>query len=161
MIRRANAILLATLAAAALGGCRSSEFSTLVRAVESEPGVRRQYIPMLGLARAGVRTLNPKGIRDLQLAVFETGPTEDSARLDRAIESVGRGWTPMVRVSSADGERTTVWTRASGDAMEMLVLSHDAGESVIVRLAMDPERFFSTLSDSPGQLARTEWTSDE
>ena len=156
-MKRANAFTAIVLLAAALTGCRSSEFSTLVRAVEAEPGTRRQYIPMLSLARTGVRTIHPHGVRDFQLAVFETEGVANSARLDAAIREAGTGWTPMVRVVRADGQRTSVWARPSNEAMEMLVLAHEPGESVIVRVEMDAERFFATLNDSPGNLARTDW----
>jgi hypothetical protein len=152
-MKRAGAFVLTLFLAAALGGCRSSEFSTLVRAVEREPGTRRQYIPMLSLARTGVRTIHPHGIRDFQVAIFHTKGLGDPTRLDAAIASVGEGWTPMVRVSSAKGERTTVWSRPSDAGMEMLVLAHEPGESVIVRVVMDLDRFFATLNDSPGKLA--------
>ncbi len=155
MSRRMGTIGIALLLAATVTGCRSSEFSTLVSAVGSEPGARRQHIPMLGLARIATRAVHPEGVRDLQLAVFETDSAAASERLDRAIESVGQGWMPMIRVSSANGERSTVWVRPAGDGMEMLVLAHEPGESVIVRLEMDPERFFATMSDSPRALADT------
>ncbi|HSN67855.1 MAG TPA: hypothetical protein VLV48_01330 [Thermoanaerobaculia bacterium] len=156
-MKRANAIAALLLLAAALTGCRSSEFSKLVRAVEAEPGTRRQYIPMLALARTGVRTIHPHGIRDFQLAIFETEGVASSARLDAAIREAGDGWTPMIRVERADGERTSVWARPAKGTMEMLVLAHEPGESVIVRLEMAPEEFFAALSDSPGDLARTDW----
>lgn len=158
-MKRPNALAVTLLLAAALAGCRSSEFSTLVRAVESEPGTKRQYIPMLSLARTGVRAIHPNGVRDFQVAVFETAGLGGSARIDAAIRSVGEGWTPIVRVSGANGERTTVWSRPSAEGMEMLVLAHEPGESVIVRLVMDPERFFAAMSDSPADLARTDFGS--
>ncbi|HEY0593984.1 MAG TPA: hypothetical protein VGF40_19590 [Thermoanaerobaculia bacterium] len=144
------------LAAAALAGCASSEFSTLVRAAASEPGVRRQRVPMLGLARTTVRVMHPQGVRDFQMAVFETDGSAASERLDLAIAEVGRGWTPMIRVASADGERSTVWARTSGSGMEMLVLARDGEESVIVRFEMDADRFFATLAGSPATLADTD-----
>lgn len=154
MKARLESFGLVLLLAATLTGCRSSEFSTLVNAVGAEPGARRQHVPMLGLARLGARAIHPEGIRDFQLAVFETDSVAASERLDRAIERVGQGWTPMVRVTEAGGERSSVWVRDAGDAMEMLVLAHEPGESVIVRVAMDPERFFATMNDSPGSLAK-------
>lgn len=156
-MKRANAFVAIVLLAAALTGCRSSEFSKLVRAVDDEPGTRRQYIPMLSLARTGVRSIHPHGVRDFQLAVFQTEGVAASARLDAAMREAGAGWTPMVRVARADGERTSVWARPSNGAMEMLVLAHEPGESVIVRLEMDPDQFFATMSDAPEELARTDW----
>lgn len=154
-MRPGRMLAVGLLAVTAATGCGSSEFSSLVRAVAAEPGARRQYVPMLGLARTGVRMIRPHGVRDFQLAVFKTDSVAASGRLDRAIADVGQGWTPMIRVAGARGERSTVWARASDDGMEMLVLAHDQRESVIVRFAMDADRFFATLSDSPAQLART------
>jgi hypothetical protein len=155
MNRSLKALAIGLVLATSFTACRSSEFSTLVRAVGAEPGTRRQYVPMLGLARTGVRTMHPSGVRDFQLAVFETESTQASARLDAALASVGGGWVPMIRVASTAGERTTVWSRPAGDGMEMLILAHEPGESVIVRVEMDAARFFAALADSPEDLART------
>ncbi|HUP65991.1 MAG TPA: hypothetical protein VM557_12015 [Thermoanaerobaculia bacterium] len=151
-------ILLAFTLAIILTGCRTSEFGTLVRAVESEAGVRRQSIPFLGLARTGVRMIHPKGVRDFRLAVFETGNVEVSERVDRAIASIaGRGWSPLVRVTGRNGERTAIWMRSSlqGEGIEMIVFSHDASESVIIQLEMDPEAVMRGLIEEPAALAGT------
>lgn len=135
----------------ALSGCRSgSDWGELVRAVERQPGMERQYIPMLGLARTAVRTTNPSGIRDLRLAVFNNrgGLLAADAALENAMISVSqRGWSPMIRISESSGARTTIWARPKADGVEMLLLVREADEAVVIQLEMDPERFFDSLED--------------
>lgn len=135
----------------ALGGCRSgSDWGDLVRAVERQPGMEREYIPMLGLARTAVRTAHPNGIRDMRLAVFNNrgGVLAADAALENAMLSVSqRGWSPMIRISESSGARTTIWARPKADGMEMLLLVRESDEAVVIQLEMDPDRFIDSLED--------------
>lgn len=153
----ARVALVLLVAAGSLTACRSSDFSRIVRAVDSQPGVKRQYIPMLGLARTGVRMIHPHGIHDFRLAVFEHHHGGSAAaRLDKVMATMPqRGWSPIVKVRSANGERTTIWAREAGKAMEMLILTHDRSESVVVEVAMDMERFFASFAAEPQRLGRS------
>lgn len=145
--------LLALALGAALSGCRTSEFGSLVRAVEAQPGVRKQWIPMLGMARTGVRVIRPSGIYDFRLAVFEHSNLGSATGIDRAISSItARGWSPVVRVTGADGARTTIWARESPRGMHMLVFSRESTESVVVQIEMDAEQFFREFAREPKAL---------
>src|SRR5688500_11299116 len=59
------AVLLSVLALPMQG-----EFADVARAIDSQRGVSRIWIPFLGLARAAVRVVEPKGVHDFQLATF-------------------------------------------------------------------------------------------
>ncbi len=137
----------------ALTAC-SSDFSRLVREIDAQPGVKRQYIPMLGLARTGVRMIHPHGVHDFRLAVFEhDGGSIDTSGIDAVLERMPEhGWSPLVRVTAADGERTAIFARERGSVMQMLVVAHEPGESVVVTVAMDPELFFEQLAESPADI---------
>lgn len=153
MLRLWRTFLIALLGAAVLSGCRSSEFGSLVRAVESQPGVRRQYIPMLGLARTGVRMMHPSGVYDFRIALFEHSDAMPSGEVDQTLSRISaRGWQPLVRVQERDGGRTTIWARESPRGMHMLVFTRDRGESVIVQLEMDAEQFFRDFASEPREL---------
>ncbi|HVR44710.1 MAG TPA: hypothetical protein VMS56_14850 [Thermoanaerobaculia bacterium] len=150
-----RALLIAGLAGAVLTGCRTSEFGTLCNAVSAQPGVHRQYIPMLGIARIGVRMAHPAGVFDFKLAVFENGGMHRSPAVDRALSSIDqRGWTPVVKVRSADGTRTRIWLRESPRGMEMLLFAHETGESVVLQLEMDAETLFARLAADPAGAGR-------
>ena len=154
MARLVRITLIGLLLGAALSGCQTSEFGTLVRAVEAQPGVRKQWIPMLGAARTGVRMIQPSGIYDFRLAIFEHSGLGSASNIDRAISSItARGWSPVVRVSGANGERTTIWARESPRGMHMLVLTRESTESVVVQVEMDAEQFFREFAVKPKALA--------
>lgn len=148
-----RSILAAVILLFAATGCANgSEFRSLCRAVGSEPGVKRQWIPFMGLARTGVRMIKPSGVHDLRLAVYEhpNGLRGSNPRLDAEIGRITEeGWTPMVRVTEAGGGRTTVWIRPQGDLMDMLVLAHDSEESVVVHMKVDSERLMADLAENP------------
>ena len=148
-----RSILAAAILLIAATGCSNgSEFRTLCNAVGSEPGVKRQWVPFMGLARTGVRMIKPSGVHDLRLAVYEhpNGLNGPNPRLDAAIGRITEeGWAPMVRVTEAGGSRTTVWIRPEGELMGMLVLAHDSEESVVVHMRVDSERLMADLAEDP------------
>lgn len=151
-------ILVASALLILSSGCSNGgEFRTLCSAVGSEPGVRRQPVPFLGLARTGVRVIKPSGVHDLRLAIYEhpNGLQGGNPRLDAAIaEITAAGWLPMVRVTEAGGSRTTVWVRPGEQLIDMLVLAHDSDESVVVHLKVDSEKLLADLAESPLQVAK-------
>lgn len=153
MARLVRFSLLALAVVAGLSGCRSSGFGSLVSAVEAQPGVRKQWIPMLGLARSGVRMIQPSGIYDFRIAIFEHS-TLGASNLDRAISSITRrGWSPVVRVAGVDGERTTIWARESPRGVHMLLFARESTETVVVQIELDAERFFRDFALGPEALA--------
>lgn len=157
MRRLALPLIFAGLLAASLFGCASSDFTTLVAAIEAEPGVHRQYIPMLGVARTGVRVLHPGGVRDFRLAVFNHAGPRGNPELNRAVDAITeRGWMPMVKVRQADGEQATIWLREAGsDQVEMLIVAREARESVVVQLEIDAATFAQLTSDPASVIEGT------
>ena len=61
-------ILASITAASTLAFAGEPEFRAVVNAIETQYGVRRTHIPMLGFALFFVR---PEGVSDMKLAVFE------------------------------------------------------------------------------------------
>ncbi|HEX6179283.1 MAG TPA: DUF4252 domain-containing protein [Thermoanaerobaculia bacterium] len=106
-------------------------------------GFERTWIPFLGFARAMVRVVAPNGVHDFQLAVYENTPDVSPADLERMVAThVGRQWSPLVRVrSQKKGESVFVYARPSRDEriVELLVLAHERGETVLVRLVADTQ----------------------
>src|SRR5688500_16345981 len=122
------ALLLAATPAAA-------EFPQLARALEHRIG-NRTWIPMFGLARTLVRMVHPKGIHDVQLAVFEDAKRVDGRDLEQLMRlHAGRGFTPLVTVRGRN-ESTFVYARPiRGDRLELTVLTQDGSDTVLVRVA--------------------------
>ncbi|HUP47925.1 MAG TPA: DUF4252 domain-containing protein [Thermoanaerobaculia bacterium] len=106
-------------------------------------GFERTWIPFLGLARSVVWMVQPKGIHDFQIAIYEKTPDVTGAEIERMIRTrMGRGYSPLVRVHSArKGESVFIYARPSrnGRIVELLILAHERNETVLVRVAADAE----------------------
>lgn len=141
MIRRAALVSLLVLAALPL----RADFGSLVRAVETIPGMHRNPMPGFGLVRFAVWIVHPKGVHDVELAMFngKSRGDIDQGELERLLRShADAGYRPLVQQHSRrTGELTLIWARpGEGDMMEVLVLAHDPkDETVVLRAVVDPE----------------------
>ncbi|HUP45153.1 MAG TPA: hypothetical protein VM779_06540 [Thermoanaerobaculia bacterium] len=142
--------IVALLAVALTSQPLFAEFHSVRRGL-SRLGFEQTWIPFLGLARSLVRVVQPKGVHDFQIAIYENTPAVTGADIERMLErSVGRGFTPLVRVFSAKrGESVFIYARPGrGDrVIELMVLSHDRNETVLVRVAADAEIVARELGD--------------
>ena len=113
------------------------------------------WIPGFGLIRAGVRVTHYDGVHDLQLAVFEGKGTFDSLEADRLMrDRIGGGYTPMVRVRSKhDREWSFIYAKPAGDLMDLVVLTNDGQDTVLVRVVVDPETMAKYLDHEPKNAA--------
>src|SRR5262249_30217802 len=118
---------------------------SLVRAVETIPGLHRVPMPGFGLVRFAVWMIHPAGVQDFQLATFEG---KDSGDIDpRELERLIRrhadaGFQPLVQAHSRrTGELTLIWARpVRGTVVEMLLLAHDRkDQTVVLRTVADIE----------------------
>lgn len=135
-------IVVTTLLALALAAqpVRADDFHNVARGLRSL-GFERTWIPFMGLARTLVKIVHPKGVHDLQVAVYENSPRVTGVEVERMISSrVARGFSPLVRVYSKEkGESVFVYARPSRDSrtVELIVLAHEPGETVLVRVTAD------------------------
>lgn len=153
-MKRAAIIVLALLAIALP---LRADFDSIVAAIESTTGLHRVRIPFLGLARFAVWVVHPKGVSDFQLATWE-GHGEDMDRTQLAAivrTRAGRGFSPVVEARSArTGEWSFIYARPQGDRrVELLVVSHDASDTVVVRAVVDATTFSEDFN-RPARLAR-------
>jgi hypothetical protein len=130
-----------------------ADFSAIANAMSSQRGVKRTWIPFLGVARTFVRVAKPEGIRDFQLAVFSGGERIDPRQLQTILgRKVGPGFTPLVQVRSRkSGEWSFIYARPydGGNRVELLVLAHDSSETVLVRVDIDAEMVARHLNSEP------------
>src|SRR5438445_7688219 len=118
-----------------------ADFDSLVRAVETIPGLHRVPIPGFGLVRLAVWMIHPEGVHDLQLATFEgnvgralspSGRVENPTHMLEALlrQHADAGYQPLVQAHSRrNGELTLIWARPSrGNMVELLLLAHDPGD---------------------------------
>jgi hypothetical protein len=140
----ASAALLLTLALPL-----HADFASIARAIDAKDGVKRVWIPFLGLARTFVRVVEPHGVNDFQLVTFEGSANLDGSEMQRLMrEKAGPGFRPLVQVRSK-GEWTFIYAKPARNAesVELLVLTIDDDETVLVRVDLDAEVFAREMGD--------------
>jgi hypothetical protein len=147
--RLALALLVACLAVPAHAG-----FNEVLGGLESRLG-HATWIPLFGIARIGVRVVHPDGVHDVQLAVFEGKGSFDPLDADRLMRSqIGSDYSPLVRVRSKhDREWSFIYAKARGNLMELVVLTNDGDDTVLVRVVVDPEVVSRYVRDDPRNVA--------
>lgn len=140
MIKRLAAAALVLAVALPL----SADFADVARAIDGKKGVKRVWIPFLGVARFAVRVVQPEGVHDFQLATFEGTDKLDPNEM-RALmrEKIGKGFVPLVQVwskKSGKKEWSFIYARPHGkNRIELVVLAQDDEETVLVRVDLDAE----------------------
>ena len=134
-----------------------ADFASVARALDAQHGVKRIWIPFLGVARFLVRVVEPKGVADFQLATFEGAENVDPKKLAGIVRThAGAGFTPLVQAwSRRSGEWSFVYARPSrnADTVELMILAHDRNDTVLVRLNLDAATVARELQDRPRAMA--------
>jgi hypothetical protein len=134
-------------------------FGRAVKQVESTYHVRRSYRFILGV---GVKIANvaarPEGVSHLKLALFQNEHFRDHQSpadlLDVVRGTLGPEWRPFVEVKERDGERTLVYARDAGKNAQLLVVTTDQEDTVLVQVEINPERM-AKLMDHPHCVRRS------
>lgn len=105
-----------------------------------------------------VRVIEPEGISDVRVAVFEGRRRSLPAHFPETIEAaVGPRWHPVVRsYSRRDGEQALIFVRESRERLRMLIVALERDGSAIVEVEIDPRRFahFLAQASSGGPVFR-------
>jgi len=143
-------VLVATLLAAP-AAASDSDFHAIVRGFESGYGAHRVHIPLFGLARFAVHLAQPEGVKDFDMAIFETpgGPPPDLGRFDAIVKRAGGGqWSSVIHVRSRrNAEWVYIYVRPEGRDWRMLIATVQPAETVILEARVDPEFLASALDD--------------
>ncbi|HKS21415.1 MAG TPA: hypothetical protein VJZ76_01355 [Thermoanaerobaculia bacterium] len=148
-------LLVAALLLLAVAAPMYADFNSIERALTVRLG-QPTYIPLLGLIRLGTWVVHPKGVHDLQLAVYE-GPRHgfDSVEIERIVSrEVPKGYSPLVRTHSRNGECAFIYAKPKGDRVELLVVAHDAGDgdTTLIRVDIDAVRVAKEMGDAHGMV---------
>ena len=154
MTKRLAAALLALAVALPL----HADFAAVARAIDSKTGVKRVWIPFLGVARFAVRMVRPEGVHDFQLATFEGTRKLDPREMQTLLrDKIGKGFVPLVQVwskKSGKKEWSFIYARPHGrNRVELVVLAQDDEETVLVRVDLDAEVVAREL-DEPRNVTR-------
>jgi hypothetical protein len=157
MIRRVAAAALVLFALSAVPA--RADFNAVARAIGKQHGIKRVYIPFLGLARFAVWVASPTGVHDFQLATFKGGRNADPSDLKALLQSkAGKGFVPLVQVWSKKrgGEWSFIYARPAkrGTRIELLVLARDDEDTTLVRVDVDAAVVAKHLEQSPRHVTR-------
>lgn len=152
-------LLLAAVLLAASALPLRADFNAVARAIDSQDGVRRIWIPFLGVARAVVWVVQPEGVRDFQLVTFRNTRNVDPRDLQDILRAkAGAGFQPLVQVwSKRTGEWSFIYAKPSpdGDRIELMVLAHEDDEqTVLVRVEVDAKVLARELGERPRHVTR-------
>jgi hypothetical protein len=151
-------LLVASLLFATVALPLHADFNAVARALDAQDGVSRRWIPFLGLARAVVWVVRPQGVRDLQLVTFRSDGDVDPHDLQQIMQTkAGPGFKPLVQVwSRRSGDWSFIYAKPSpeGNRIELMVLSHDNEDTVLVRVDVDAEVLARELEDRPRGVTR-------
>lgn len=120
-----------------------ADFAAVAQALDRKQGVKRIWIPLLGLARFAVRVIQPEGVNDFQLATFEGADNVDPRELQQIMSNkLGPGFQPLVQVRSKKSgkkEYSFIYARPrpNGEDIEIVILAHDHEDTVLVRVNVD------------------------
>ena len=129
-------------------------FGEVARAIDRHHGLHRRWVPGLGIARFLVWVVRPKGVHDFQLVTYEGRGDVDPQEMRALMQSnAGEGFTPLVRAwSRKSGEWSFVYARPHPNSarMELMILTHDDDDTVLVRVDVDAEIIARELGDPRG-----------
>jgi hypothetical protein len=134
-----------------------ADFAAVARAIDSQQGMKRIWIPFLGIARALVRVAQPEGVYDFQLATFEGNGDVDPHALKQILQSrVGPGFVPLVQVwSKRSNDYSFIYARPTPNMkrLELMILAHDGGDTVLVRVDVDANVVAREIRDQPRRVS--------
>lgn len=136
-----------------------NDFGRAVKQVESTYHVRRSYRFLLGV---GVKIANvaarPEGVSHLKLALFQNerfrGHQSPADLLEVVRSALGPEWRPFVEVKERDGEHTLVCAKDAGKNAQLLAVTTDEEDTVLVQVEINPERM-AKLMDHPHCVRRS------
>lgn len=113
-------------------------------------------MPFMGFVSFVARFAQPQGVSGIKFAIFDDidpSLSPNESEFDSFMQSiVGFEYQPFVRVRSRrDRERTYVYVHNVQDASEMLVVTIDSSDAVVVKMRLKPEAMKDWVDDPVGE----------
>lgn len=162
-IRTLAVLSLALVLPVAVVQAKGDDFKSVVKLIEQFYGVKHQGIPFL--AKAGMKVATTaariKGgtarrlaeAGSVKVAVFEDQTFDgEFMRFRTSLNAaMNRTWTPLIQTLSADNEEQVyIFVRESGEKFNVLVITIEAREAVVVQVTLSPKNFALLLKDPEG-----------
>ncbi len=134
--------LLAVLASAPVLPASDQEFNAIVAKLSSH--YQKRPMRFMGLLNFIANRVKPSGVSGMKMAIFEdlnpdrrlSGDGVDEFILAAATR--GR-FLPFVRVKSREWEQTHIYARETAGKFEMLIISMEQDEAVVLKMRLHPE----------------------
>src|SRR5215813_1763805 len=143
-------------------GARASDMNRVVRAVESDLGIRHTHIPMLGPALFMSRVVSGFQMPGVKLTVFEDAGLSDRSpeELQRSVlKALGPEWSAFIKTTCNHGaEQNWIFLREDGKKLQMFIATAERNE-----LSLSERQMRRWINDT-GEMAKTKgksWSSDD
>ena len=142
---------------------KGDDFKSIVKLIEQFYGVKHQGIPFL--AKAGMKVATTaariKGgtarriaeAGSVRVAVFEDQTFDgEFIRFRTSLNAVmTQTWTPLIQTVSAENEEQVyIFVRESGAKFNVLVITIEPREAVVVQVTLSPKNFALLMKDPEG-----------
>jgi hypothetical protein len=116
----------------------------------------KKPMPFMGFVSIGARFAQPQGVSGIKLAIFDDidpSLSPNESEVDSFMQSIlGSEFQPFVRVRShRDHEQTYVYLHNLKDVSEMLVVTIDSSDAVVVKMRLKPEAMKDWMDDPVGE----------
>jgi hypothetical protein len=106
----------------------------------------------MGLLSFAANRFNLHGVKNLKLAIFEdvdSSRTPSAREFDAFLQGlVGSSYQPFVRVfDNHSGEQTFIYVRECDKNYDMLIVSLERTEAVIIKMRVDPDAMGDWVDD--------------
>jgi hypothetical protein len=130
---------------------KDRQFNALVKAIETQYGLRHVRIPLVGFATFCLRMTGTPGTAGLKIAVFDDLRDRSAVSTDSFEQSVqaamGSGWHPLVRARSrADGQVTLVYTNPDPKDLEVLIVWVGGDEATVVETKLKSSELWNWIN---------------
>lgn len=130
----------------------ADDFGRIVRHIEVEYHVHRNYRFLMSFAGVVVKCTHVGGVKAFKMAIFEDqhlSGTEMDNRLDELVQRAGSsGWQPLVRTfSRRSGEHTYIYAKAEGKDMGLLLVNVEPDEAVVMQVKINPKKLSDFVNE--------------
>ena len=129
----------------------ASDIDRVARAVETQLGVHRTHIPMLGFAMFVGKVVTGFQMPGAKLAIFQDERLSDCTpqQLESAVSNaLGSEWTPFVKsVSNHAGEQTWIYLRPQGKGLHMFIATAESGEVSLLEVKASERQMQRWIKD--------------
>lgn len=133
-------------------GARASDMNRVVRAVESDLGIRHTHIPMLGPALFMSRVVSGFQMPGVKLAVFEDAGLSDRSAEDllrTVLKALGPEWSPFIKTTCNHGaEQNWIFLREDGKKLQMFIASAERNELSLIEVKVSERQMRRWINDT-------------